>query len=137
MNGFFIYNYLGRPAHKGPKESGNFIVKQLKFNETQLQQFNTLEENHHNAMKAIGDDVKSLKDDLFQKISATTVNESSIDSVIHLISEKEELKEKEMFNRLRGIYELCDEQQKERFSEIIQKARKFGDRDPKGPRKPE
>ena len=137
MNCFFLFNYLGRPDHKGPKESGNFIVKELKFNETQIQQFNTLEDKHHNSMKAIGDDAKSIKDELFQKITAPTVNQSTIDSLIALISEKEELKEKELFLRLRGIYDLCDEQQKEQFSAIIKKARKFDNRGPKRPKRPE
>lgn len=137
MNGFFLVNYIGRPEHKGPKESGSFITNELNFNENQLQQFNTLEENHHNTMKAIGDDEKLLKDELFEEITATTVNESSIDSLLHLISEKEKLKEKEMFGRLRSIYELCDEQQKEHFSEIIKRARQFDNQGPKGPKKPE
>jgi hypothetical protein len=134
MNAFFLFNYLGRPSHKGPKESGNFIVKELKFSEVQLQQFNTLEDKHHNAMKTIGDDVKLLKDDLFKKITASTVIESSVDSLIVLISDKEKLKEKELFLKLRSIYDLCDEQQKEEFSAIIKKARKFDVRGHKRPK---
>jgi hypothetical protein len=137
MNGFFLFNYLGRPNHKGQKESGNFIVKELNFNEAQLQQFNMLEDEHHKAMKAIGDDMKLLKDELFLKITASTVNESSVDSLIVLISEKDKLKEKELFLRLRGVYDLCNSKQKEQFGTIIKKARKFDNRGHKRPKKSE
>lgn len=137
MNGFFLFNYIGRPGHQGPKESGNFIAKELNLNEKQLQQFRSLETEHHNKMQAIGDDTKLIKDELFQKISSPTVNQLAIDSLITLISEQEILKEKELFNRLRGIYELCDAEQKERFSNIIKKARKFNGQKHKKSRKKE
>ena len=137
MNGFFLYNYLGRPVHKGPKENGEFIVKELGLNETQLKQFNSVETRHHNNMKSIGDDTKTYKDELFQKITALEVNQYTIDSLILLISEKEILKEKAIFNRLRGIYDLCNEEQKQRFSDIIKKARRPDGPGPNRPGKPE
>ena len=134
MNGFFLFNYLGRPQHKGPKESGNFIVKELNFNALQLEQFKNLEDAHHLVMKNIGDAIKVNKDGLFSKITAPTINNHTVDSLIKEISNKQLLKEKELFKRLRGIYEICDENQKQRFSEIIKKARKF---DGNGPGNPE
>ena len=137
MNAFFLFNYLGRPEHKGPKESGDFIAKELNLNEQQLQQFNALETKHHTAMESISHDMRSLKDELFKKITAPTVNESIIDSLISSISKKEQLKEKELFLRLRNIYELCNAQQKEEFSAIIKKARRFDGPGPKGPERPE
>jgi hypothetical protein len=136
MNGFFLINYLGKPDHKGPKESGNFIAKELKFNAEQLKQFEALETAHHNNMKAIGEGTKTFKDELFQKITDTEINQELIDSLIISISEKERLKEKELFKRLRGIYELCDAKQKEHFSEIIKKARRFDNQGPEGPGNP-
>ncbi|TXE20037.1 hypothetical protein ES692_01905 [Psychroserpens burtonensis] len=137
MNGFFLFNYIGRPDHKSPKESSDFIAKELGFNDNQLQQFKALETTHHHNMRDIGDDVKSVKNELFKKITATSINQSTIDSLITVISEKEQLKEKELFSRLRRMYELCNEQQKEEFSAIIKNARKFDNRGPEMPRKPE
>lgn len=137
MNAFFLFNYLGRPQHKGPKESDDFIAKELNFNASQLRQFSILETKHHNAMETFGDDMKLLKDELFKKITATSVDESTVDSLLSSISQREQLKEKERFNKLRGIYELCDAQQKERFSDIIKKARRFDNHRPKRPKRPE
>lgn len=137
MNGFFLFNYLGRPIHKGPKESGNFIVKELGFNATQLQQFEELEIKHHKKMRGVGDDIKLVKDALFKKITETSISQATVDSLIIVISEKEQQKEKELFSRLRSIYELCNEQQKEQFSAIIKKAREFDNRGPEMPHRPE
>ena len=124
MNGFFLFNYLGRPDHKGPKENNDFLIKELKLNDAQLKQFEIVEEMHHRNMRVIGDGIKEYKDALFKKITTPQVNQETIDSLITLISEKEVLKEKELFNRLRGIYDLCNEEQKEHFSNIIKRARR-------------
>ncbi|MGB1211344.1 MAG: hypothetical protein ACPG41_07955 [Lacinutrix venerupis] len=43
MNGFFLFNYLGRPQHKGVKESSAFIVKELNFNASQLKKLQHLQ----------------------------------------------------------------------------------------------
>ncbi|MFD2916157.1 Spy/CpxP family protein refolding chaperone [Psychroserpens luteus] len=137
MNGFFLFNYLGRPNHKGPKESGHFIVKELGFNDTQLQQFEELETKHHNKMRGVGDDIKLAKDALFKNITKTSISQFSVDSLIIVISEKEQQKEKELFSRLRSVYELCNEEQKEQFSAIIKKAREFDNRGPEMPHRPE
>lgn len=136
INGFFLFNYLGRTDHKGPKESGNFIVSELKFNETQLQQFEELETKHQNKMRAIGDGAKLLKDELFENITAQKVDQETIDNLIISISEKEILKEKELFNRLRGVYELCNDEQKEHFNDIIKKARRPEGSRPERPDRP-
>ncbi|WP_397363157.1 Spy/CpxP family protein refolding chaperone [Olleya sp. R77988] len=136
INGFFLFNYLGRPNHKGPKESGDFIVKELNFNDEQLKQFNDLEEAHHKKMEAIGDGVKNIKDELSNKITASMINNTEIDSLITLIANKEILIEKEMFLKLRSIYEICNDQQKKRFDDIIKKARRFNDKGQKRPRGP-
>jgi len=137
MNGFFLFNYLGRPQHKGVKASSAFIVKELNFNESQLAEFKQLEENHHIAMQSIGDDIKVNKDKLFKKITAPTIDRVKVDSLIHEISKTDVLREKELFNKLRGIYEICNENQKKQFTDILKKARRFDGNRPNGPRRPD
>ncbi|MEJ6791799.1 MAG: hypothetical protein QNK89_03425 [Lacinutrix sp.] len=134
MNGFFLLNYLGRPQHKGPKESSDFIAKELQLNETQLEAFKNLERKHHDNMKSIGDDINVYKEVIFEKITTTELNQASIDSLMLLISEKEILKEKELFKRLRGVFDLCNKEQKQRFSAILKKARRNDNRRPEKPR---
>ena len=114
MNGFFLFNYIGRPGQNGPKASGDFIVTELKFNDQQLAQFKSLEAKHHNNMRAVGDAIKSLKDQLFSNITAAS-----------------------LFKRLRAIYNLSDDKQKEQFKSIIKKARRFDNQGPEHPNRPD
>ena len=137
MNGFFLFNYIGRPGQNGPNESGNFIASELNFNDTQLAQFKTLEIKHRTAMRAVGDDIKSLKDQLFNNITAPSVNQQDINKLITSIADNVIIKENELFARLRGIYQLCDDKQKEQFKSIIKKARRFDMPGPEHPGRPE
>ncbi|WP_157823418.1 Spy/CpxP family protein refolding chaperone [Olleya sp. 1-3] len=137
MNGFFLFNYIGRPGQNGPKESGNFIATELKFNDAQLEQFKSLEIKHHKVMRAVGDEIKSLKDQLFDNITAASVNQQDINNLTTSIAGKVVLKENELFKRLRGIYQLCDDTQKEQFKSIITKARRFDMPGPEHPSRPD
>ncbi len=137
MNGFFLFNYIGRPGQNGPKESGNFIATELKFDDAQLEQFKSLEIKHHKVMRAVGDEIKSLKDQLFDNITAASVNQQDINNLTTSIAGKVVLKENELFKRLRGIYQLCDDTQKEQFKSIITKARRFDMSGPEHPRRPQ
>ena len=130
MNGFFLFNYIGRPSHHGPKESGSFIATELKFNDAQLKQFKSLEIKHHQAMRTAGDEIRSLKDQLFDNITAASVNQQDINNLTTSIASKVILRENELFKRLRGIYQLCDDTQKDQFKSIITKARRFDMRGP-------
>ncbi|QCE42196.1 Spy/CpxP family protein refolding chaperone [Psychroserpens sp. NJDZ02] len=137
MNVFFLFNYIGRPGLNGRKESGNFIATELKFNDKQLEQFKSLETKHYAVMRAVGDEIRSLKDQLFNNISAASVNQQDINNLTTAIAGKVILRENELFKRLRDIYQLCDDNQKEQFKSIIKKSRRFDMRGPEHPGRPE
>tara|TARA_B100001059_G_C17834277_1_gene586843 strand:+ start:4861 stop:5274 length:414 start_codon:yes stop_codon:yes gene_type:complete len=137
MNGFFLFNYLGRPGANRPNGSGNFIVNELNFSPTQLQQFNSLEAKHHNAIRVIGDSIKILKVKLFNSITSDSINQEQIDNITQAIADNIITKETELFNRLRGIYLLCDARQQLQFKTIIKKSRRFDNKGREGRRRPE
>ncbi|WP_117881308.1 hypothetical protein [Aureibaculum luteum] len=126
VNGFFLFNYLGRPGAKGPKGPDDFIVKQLKFDQSQMDQFKTISNAHRKKMNTISDDIKKQKDVLFSKISKDSLNKQEIDSVTTIIGMKQYLLETEVFYNLRAIHELCNDEQKKRFNDIIKNARHGG-----------
>jgi len=134
VNGFFLINHLSKANRKGPKGPGNFIVKELQFNKDQLNNFDQLNDQHHNKMRLLSDDLRKLKDELFSKISVASVNENEVDSLTTLIGKKEKEKETEIFNHFRNIQDICTEKQKEKFKIIIKDALRRGD--DKGQRPP-
>ena len=126
VNGLFLYNYLGRPDGKEPKarkEPGAFIAKELNFDASQMQQFRMLGKEHHKKMRTISDDIKILKDAMFNKISDASIDAQEIDSVTTLIGMKEKAKEAEVFYHFRAIQAICNDEQKKRFNTLIDDAR--------------
>ncbi len=138
VNGFFLFNYLGKSSdksRKGPKGPGNFIAKQLEFDEAQMQRFQELNQEHRQVMRGLLNETKDLKEELFKKISETNISDKEIDSITRLIGIKEQQKEKETFKNLKNIQEICNDKQKERFNKIVRDAmhrgRKRGDGPPR------
>ena len=138
MNGFFLYNYLGtdegKEAQKGPKRPGNFLVKELGFDELQQEQFRALGKRHHQQMRGFDSDIRDLKDELFKGLSDDALKDVNVDSIAKLIGEKEAAKDIEVFKHFNSVQELCNDKQKEKFSKIIKDALRKGGRNQGLPR---
>lgn len=119
------------------KRNRNFIVKELNFNATQLEQFNVKSEKHHEAMKRLSHEIKALKDELFPNIFDKAINESVIDSLMSLICEKEKEQEKEIFYHFRAIQDIANDEQKEKFKMILMDALRKGNQGNRPPPPPD
>lgn len=125
VNGFFIFNFMGekeKSSPRGPRRNIEFIAKQLDFNEAQLKQLRQKSKQHHQRMFQISEEVRNLKDELFDKVSDESVSMATIDSITSLIGEKEKQKDMQTFRYFKTIRELCDDQQKEKFQSILKDA---------------
>jgi len=125
VNGFFLFKHFGdKPDYRGKEYKGskNFIVRQLDFNESQLQQYQVLKSSHRKAMNGYDDDIRILKDKFYSNLSDENIKTLVIDSIATLISEKEKLKDIAVFNHFSDVRRICNEDQKERFSSIIKNA---------------
>ena len=130
VNAFFLYNYLGNGEKEDapePKRPGNFLAKELGFDELQKEQFRALGKEHHQNMRGLSEGIRALKDDLFKGLSDASLKNVNIDSIAALIGEKEKAKDLEVFRHFRSVQELCNDKQKEKFSNIINDALRKGD----------
>ena len=138
VNGFFLYNYLGtdevKEEQKGPNRPGNFLVKELGFDELQREQFRSLGKKHHQRMRGLNAEVRGLKDELFKGLSDDSLSDVNVDSIAMLIGEKEAAKDIEVFRHFNSVQELCNDKQKEKFSKIIKDALRKGERNQGPPR---
>lgn len=130
-NAFFLFQFIGKKdSNKGKPE--DFIVKQLKFNDNQLEAYNTLRLSHIETIKSINDQTRLLKDEMFSKISESNVSQTYIDSITGLIGAQEMQKDKELFMHFLKVRDICNERQKEKLKKILKDAlRRGGER--KGP----
>ncbi len=125
VNGFFLFNYIGNSNSKkleGPQSPGNFIAKELGFNKTQLEQFRENNQMHHETMMSLSEDIRGLKDELFNRLSDANIAEKVVDSITTLIAQREKEKETEVFYHFKSIQEICNEKQKEKFKDMINDA---------------
>ena len=104
-----------------------FIVKELGFNQSQLEHLKENSEEHHHAMTRLSNELRVLKDELFSKLSDNTVNMSTIDSIATIIGNKEKQKDLEVFKHFKMIQDLCNDKQKEKFKVILKDALRQGD----------
>ncbi|TNJ45237.1 hypothetical protein KFZ70_07030 [Tamlana fucoidanivorans] len=124
-NGFFLYNYVGNNIDRKGKDMvrpGDFILKELQFSEEQMEALRMSSVGHHERMKRCSEELKRLKDLLFNTLSEQETNETKTDSIISLIGQVEMEKEKEAFSHFKTIQTLCNNKQKERFKRIINDA---------------
>lgn len=125
VNGFFLYNYLGNGDDKKrgrPGDSMGFVIKQLKFDDNQMEMLDVLNEEHHRKMVRISNQNRNLKDALFGKLSDTSITNKYIDSITRLIGRNVAELDKEAFHHFRAIEGICTDKQKEKFKSIIKEA---------------
>ena len=123
VNGFFLYDYLGKPDRNGPRNNPEqFIVKELNFNTNQMQEFKGLGKNHRERMRRLDQEQKQLKNQLFSKISEKNINPLEIERISSLIGENNKNKDLEVFNHFRAIQEICNAPQKQKFKKIVMDA---------------
>ena len=130
VNGFFLFNYMGKSNDNKPQDpqrNRDFIVKELGFNKTQLEQFREHSEDHHETMMQLSEEIRNLKDNLFDKLTDDSMNDATLDSISSLICEIEKQKDKEVFTHFKMIQDLCNDKQKEKFKIILKDALRQGD----------
>ncbi|WP_203255755.1 Spy/CpxP family protein refolding chaperone [Hyunsoonleella ulvae] len=137
VNVFFLNNYLGSNnkeqqviEHKPP---GDFLMKELGFDDMQKEAFRALTHKHRQKMRGISDEIRVLKDELFGSISDTLSGSKKVESIASLIGDMETLKDLEVFRHFKEVQKLCDAEQKKKFSKIIQDALKPGFRNHRPP----
>lgn len=136
VNGFFLVNYLGRPTKPdGQKGPGDFIVKELKFDESQMEEFQKINNKHRAKMSAIFENERQLKDELFSKISESSIDGTVIDSIVTLIGNNGKLRDKTTFYFFKEIESISNKEQKEKLGKLIREALR-GEGKPDGPPPP-
>lgn len=134
VNAFFLYNYLGNGSEK-PKEFGkneqpkkgmnrseHFLVNELKLDDIQKEKYRALTKANRISMREVQGDIRELKNALFNGLSEASFENSAIDSIAGLIGEKEKEKDILTFRHFKEVQKLCNKQQKEKFSKIINHA---------------
>ncbi|MEK6155596.1 Spy/CpxP family protein refolding chaperone [Flavobacteriaceae bacterium 3-367] len=121
MNGTLLYLFFSKaPGRPAPPHL--FIVKELRFSPSQMQQYDSLQDEFESAMRPLRERTRTTKDALFNSISKERYAERAIDSLTSIIGTLAKEEDQQVARHFRAIYELCDEKQKRQFRRILKDA---------------
>lgn len=106
----------------GPKE---FLIRELKLDEKQKEDFGKLVDEHRTEMKRIREKIRKEKDDLWKEITKPKSENSSVERSAAEIGEDQKQIELITFAHFQNVRELCNDDQKKKFDEVIQEALKM------------
>ena len=105
--------------HQQKKEGGNFLVKELQFDENQRERFRFFDSQYREIMMNLDHEIRASKDVLFNSFSDSNF---SADSISKRIGELEGEKGQEMFTFFKQVRNICTEEQALKFDKVIKKA---------------
>lgn len=115
------------------KEQGRFLPEKLDFDESQIAQFETLRDAHHQAVKTIEDSIRILKNNFFGKISENNIDTNQLNILSNIITEKHRQIDILTFWHFKAVYNICNEKQKPIFENIIKDGLMPMQQRPRGP----
>ena len=106
----------------GPKE---FLIRELKLDEKQKEDYGKLVDEHRAEMKRIREKIRNEKDDMWKEISKPKNENNSAERYAAEIGEDQKQIELITFAHFQKVRELCNDDQKKKFDEVIQEALKM------------
>jgi periplasmic protein CpxP/Spy len=117
--------FKGDKKGGGKKDKGAqmamFLKKEIGFNDSQVQQFETLRNSHKEKMKAQFDEMKSGKQTMLKYLGANGFSDSAINESATKSAEKQRQMELQMLAHFAAIRKICTAEQLPKFDSLIYK----------------
>jgi len=120
--GLMLYFFVFRNDHKTGEASrpvSDFIQKQLGFNPDQVARFQQLRDEHKEAVKPVIEDMKKLKDSLYNLLQKPEFNDTIAVNLINKIGEKQKEWELMIFHHFQKVRAICDSGQLPKFDTLV------------------
>lgn len=103
------------------RERFSFILKnEVKFNEEQMKQFDSLKKEHWTAFKPLLKGINNSKDEFYQHLKDSIVDEKMLRSASDSIAIRQRIMDMQVFAYFRKIRDLCTPEQKPKFDSVAQ-----------------
>ena len=132
---FHMHIDQGHEEHEG-KGPANFIVEQLRLDETQQKQFADLRQQHQDFAKTAHEKEKALHDAYFNLLKTDNPDKAKVDSLATLMAAQHKELEQFTFNHFQKLRALCHDDQKKLFDETIDEIAKMVGGGPPRPGRP-
>jgi hypothetical protein len=115
---FFAFRHKDEGARVQPRVS-DFVQKQLGFNADQSARFQQLWDQHKQDIKPVLDDMKKLKDSLYNLLKSPQINDSAAMALSDRIGEKQKEWELLIFHHFQKVRAICDSSQLPKFDSLV------------------
>ena len=113
---FVFFEKPTRADNKGP---ANFIIKELKFEEAQIESFNQLKFAHQDSVQRLKNTGRELRENYFKLLRNDTTDNILADQLLIQIANNQKTIEQVTFSHFQSVKNICDSVQKEKFDSII------------------
>ena len=114
---FFVFKNHHEPDRSGPVS--DFVQKELGLNADQTKKFKELRDQHRAAVKPVVDEMKKLKDSLYNLLQNPQANDSAAKAIAKQIGEKQEEWEMLIFHHFEKVRAICDSSQLPKLDTLV------------------
>jgi periplasmic protein CpxP/Spy len=119
MNVGIILWILLPPGRHPPPAHRLLLERELAFDEKQQATYRTQREAHFEQTGAIRQEVQALRQQLYEQLKETQLDEKRIQTLTDQIGEKTAEMDRITFRHLREVRQLCTSAQQARFDQVI------------------
>ncbi|MBP6430706.1 MAG: periplasmic heavy metal sensor [Ferruginibacter sp.] len=120
-----FFCFKGDKNQRGKKDKGvqmaMFLKKEIGFNDSQVQQFETLRNSHKEKMKTQFDEMKNGKQTMLKYLGANGFSDSAINESATKSAEKQKQMELQMLTHFAAVRKICTTEQLPKFDSLIYK----------------
>ncbi len=116
---FFVFKNRHETERSHPVS--DFMQKELGLNPEQTEKFKQLRDEHRAAVKPVVDDMKRLKDSLYNLLQDPQANDSSARAIAEQIGDKQEEWEILIFHHFEKVRAICDSSQLPKLDTLVHK----------------
>lgn len=115
---FFVFH--PRNEHVGPTgRVSDFLQKELGLTTEQAAKFQQLRDQHKEAIRPVMEDMKKLKDSLYNLLGSPQTNDSAVTALTDRIGEKQKEWELMIFHHFQKVRTICDSSQLPKFDSLV------------------
>jgi len=114
-----LYFFVFKNHHESERPRPDFMQKELGLNADQTEKFKQLRDQHRAAVKPVVDEMKKLKDSLYNLLQNPQGNDSAAKVIAKQIGEKQEKWEMLIFRHFEKVRSICDSSQLPKLDTLV------------------
>lgn len=119
---FLLFRYVFKEEGEtkgGRRPVSDFVQKELSLTKEQTEKFQALRDEHKKNIKPLLDDMKKLKDSLYDLLAKPNVSDSAVQSLTKQIGDKQASFETMVFHHFQDLRAICDSTQKIKMDTLV------------------